>query len=170
MENNNCRHMSIRLNYDNPEHVRIMDMLDDLNTEVHKSKNQFILTAITYYMDSIKSGDLTYSGRREQEEREARFATKEDVEAAVAGMSRTIKTELYEELIRFLGSMAFGTAVGRGMAGEMEPRQSGQMREEANYGSSGNGTMQTESPPEDVTEALSRFDNVLQHVMDWSED
>ena len=64
MENNNCRHMSIRLNYDNPEHVRIMDMLDDLNTEVHKSKNQFILTAITYYMDSIKSGDLTYSGRR----------------------------------------------------------------------------------------------------------
>lgn len=56
--------MSIRLNYDNPEHVRIMDMLDDLNTEVHKSKNQFILTAITYYMDSIKSGDLTYSGRR----------------------------------------------------------------------------------------------------------
>lgn len=36
------RRIPVRLSYGNPEHVKIMDILDDLNLDVHKSRNQFI--------------------------------------------------------------------------------------------------------------------------------
>lgn len=170
MERNNCRHISLRFSYDNPEHIRIMDMLDDLNTDVHKSKNQFIITAISYYMDAIKSGDLTYSGRREQEEMEAAFATREYVDDAVARMSGTVRTELYEDMVRFLGSMAFGTALNRGMTvqPEQEPQnrpQGGAYQSRTDY-----ETMHTADTAEDIAETLGTYDNVLKQVMDWSED
>ncbi len=41
-----CRHISVRLNPDDPKHVHIIDVLDDLNLDVHKSKNRFLVNAL----------------------------------------------------------------------------------------------------------------------------
>ncbi len=55
-----CRHISVRLNPDDPKHVHIIDVLDDLNLDVHKSKNRFLVNALVYYINSMESGTLTY--------------------------------------------------------------------------------------------------------------
>lgn len=179
MENNSCRHLSLRLNYNNPEHLRIMDMLDDLNTDVHKSKNQFILTAISYYMDAMKNGNLTYTAKREQEEREAAFATKDYVDESLAKMAGKVKTEIYEEMIRFLGSMAFGAAANHGLviqsgesntsfmpvSGAATDAQSNSVQGSGFPDDTGNA-----ATAEDIADRLGNYENVLSHVMDWSED
>ena len=179
MENNSCRHLSLRLNYNNPEHLRIMDMLDDLNTDVHKSKNQFILTAISYYMDAMKNGNLTYTAKREQEEREAAFASKDYVDESLAKMAGKVKTELYEEMIRFLGSMAFGAAANHGLmmqSGEVNASFMSEGRADANNQSNAvqNSGLSDDTgnaaTAEDIADTLGNYENVLSHVMDWSED
>ena len=45
MGKNDCRRIPIRFSYDNPEHMRILDTLDDLNLDVHKSKSHFIIVS-----------------------------------------------------------------------------------------------------------------------------
>ena len=156
-----------------------MDMLDDLNTDVHKSKNQFILTAISYYMDAMKNGNLTYTAKREQEEREAAFASKDYVDESLAKMAGKVKTELYEEMIRFLGSMAFGAAANRGLVMQSGESNISFMPVGGADANLQNSAVQSSGLPddnsnaataEDIADKLGNYENVLSHVMDWSED
>lgn len=156
-----------------------MDMLDDLNTDVHKSKNQFILTAISYYMDAMKNGNLTYTAKREQEEREAAFASKDYVDESLAKMAGKVKTELYEEMIRFLGSMAFGAAANRGLVMQSGESNTSFMPVGGADANLQNSAVQSGGLPddnsnaataEDIADKLGNYENVLSHVMDWSED
>ena len=41
---------SVRLNMSNPQHVKINDVIQNLDPKIFKSKNQFIIDAIQFYM------------------------------------------------------------------------------------------------------------------------
>ena len=43
---------SVRLNMSNPQHVKINDVIQNLDPKIFKSKNQFIIDAIQFYIDN----------------------------------------------------------------------------------------------------------------------
>ena len=148
MEKSNIRHYNFRLNYDNPKHVDIIDILDDLNLSVHKSKNNFICNAIEYYVDALDRGDLTNKAKEKREAERAQIVTKKDLER----FREEIFTELYREVFRVLGSA--NITVG-------SPMENGRTvtEEQAEQGAG-----------DDISNALGQYDNILAQVMSWSED
>ena len=42
---------SVRLNMNNPQHVRINNVIQNLDPKIFKSKNQFIIDACKFYID-----------------------------------------------------------------------------------------------------------------------
>ena len=156
------RRIPIRLSYGNPEHVKIMDILDDLNLDVHKSRNQFIINAITFYVDAIKNDTLTYSEERRQKEMESKFVTQDEIQK----FSDKVKTELYEEMIKFLAGTIMTSGAGRTLPYANVP--AGSYKD----GDTNTDIREESKVPanEDVAETLSQYDNVMQQVMSWSED
>ena len=154
MEKSNIRHYNFRLNYDNPRHVDIIDVLDDLNLRVHKSKNNFICNAIEYYVAALDRGNLTNKAREKREAEKAQLVTKKDLER----FREEIFTELYREVFRVLGSA--NVTVGR-------PADIGKPAE---VGRSGTDRQTGQNPGGDVSQTLGQYDNVLAQVMSWSED
>lgn len=155
------KRVPVRLSYDNPEHVRIMDILDDLNLDVHKSRNQFIINAITFYVEAINNDTLTYTDERKQREMEEKFVTHDDMQEMMDKFSVKIKTELHEEMIKLLAGIVVSSGGNTGIpvstAGDVT-------KEEVSVSEN------AVSAHEDLAETLSRYDNVMQQVMNWSED
>ena len=149
MERSNIRHYNLRLNYNNPDHVEIIDILDDLNLEVHKSKNHFICKAIEFYAEAVGKGDLTNAGGKKQEEEGKQVVTRNELEQVRA----QIFAEVYREMFRTLGS---------GNMPRADPK------EQPDPGHVADSDGETEEP--DISEKLSQYDNVLAQVMRWGED
>lgn len=57
---------SVRLNMSNPQHVKINDVIQNLDPKIFKSKNQFIIDAIQFYIDNY--GKETLLSRRRKRE------------------------------------------------------------------------------------------------------
>ncbi|WP_270779779.1 hypothetical protein [Holdemanella biformis] len=58
---------SVRLNMSNPQHVKINDVIQNLDPKIFKSKNQFIIDAIQFYIDNYGKENFCYQeeGKRE---------------------------------------------------------------------------------------------------------
>ena len=56
---------SVRLNMSNPQHVKINDVIQNLDPKIFKSKNQFIIDAIQFYIDNM---ERTFVSRRRKRE------------------------------------------------------------------------------------------------------
>jgi len=157
------RRIPVRLNLDNPEHLKIMNILDDLNLDVHKSKNKFIINAISFYVDAIRKDNLTNSDERNRKEQERAFVTQDEMQEQFDKFAEKVRAEVYEEMIRFLAGVAFSSGANSNIP-VMQTKSSS--KEKSSYEEE---TMPL-STEENVAEALSQYDNVLQQVMSWSED
>ena len=152
--------LHLRLSYDNPDHLRIIDTLDDLNLAVYKSKNQFIVNALLHYMDSVNSDTLTYSAEQRKKDMEKSYVTKEYVDGLMEKMADRVKENLYEEMMRFFAGAAVSSGMGRAFpetVRELPPDKDG-------MDSSG------DKKADDLTETLGQYDSVLSQVMSWSEE
>ena len=49
MKNDNIVFRSFRMNMDNPQHVKVNEILCNIDKDVCKSKNQFVIDAIEFY-------------------------------------------------------------------------------------------------------------------------
>lgn len=156
MEKKEVRHVTVRLSYNSPEHMKIMGILDDLNLAVHKSKNQFIINAINYYVDMLENGDLTNTAA--QEAGKVHYVTDHDLEKELSKMKNAVRTEIYEDVIRLFGCNLLASKV------DMPEPVKAVENERIDT------VVQKEIPLGDVSDALSQFDNVMQHVIDWSDD
>ena len=59
---------SVRLNMSNPQHVKINDVIQNLDPKIFKSKNQFIIDAIQFYIDNYGKETFAMDGLREDDE------------------------------------------------------------------------------------------------------
>lgn len=50
---------NVRCSVNNPQHVYVHKILNDLNLDIYKSRNQFIIDAIEFYSKSLNQEDLT---------------------------------------------------------------------------------------------------------------
>ena len=60
----NVANHSLRLNLDNEQHRRVERVLADLNLDVHKSINQFLVEAVDCYIRKLEGTELTYEDGR----------------------------------------------------------------------------------------------------------
>ena len=58
---------SVRLNMSNPQHVKINDVIQNLDPKIFKSKNQFIIDAIQFYIDNY--GKEIFAIKKKEKER-----------------------------------------------------------------------------------------------------
>lgn len=73
-------------------------VLTDLNTNVHKSVNQFLIDATDAYIRKLEGNELTNEEKEQPEEH--LYITRDDLEK----IRREIKDELQKEMISILGS------------------------------------------------------------------
>ena len=98
----NIVYHNMRMNLDNEQHRRVHRILSDLNTNVHKSVNQFLIDAADAYIRKLEGSELTNEEKPKSEN--CRYITREDLDK----MRREIKEELQREMIIILGSALAG--------------------------------------------------------------
>ena len=98
----NIVYHNMRINLDNEQHRRIHMILSDLNTNVHKSVNQFLIDATDAYIRKLEGSELTNEEKPKSEN--CRYITREDLDK----IRREIKEELQREMIIILGSALAG--------------------------------------------------------------
>ncbi len=76
-KSNICYH-NVRLNLDNEQHCRVHKILAELNTEIHKSVNQFIVDAVDFYIRSLNDESLVKETG--EPKKNAGYITREDLD------------------------------------------------------------------------------------------
>lgn len=103
----------VRCSKDNPKHVAVNKILADLNTDIYKSKNQFIIDAIYYYSQMLNEEDLTNTAVRENAKKE-RLLKESDIEELKKGILNEVMISVQRDVISMLGyalSNRQGTAI-----------------------------------------------------------
>ena len=113
-KSNICYH-NVRLNLDNEQHCRIHKVLAELNTEIHKSVNQFIVDAVDYYIRSLNDESLVKEAGKPK--KDAGYISREDLDS----IRSELKNEVKNEIIMLLGAALGGGAarVAEGGMGRM---------------------------------------------------
>ena len=109
----------MRLNLDNEQHCRVNKVLAELNTEIHKSVNQFMVDAVDFYIRSLN--DETLVKRTEEQKRDAGYITKAELGSIQAELKSEVKSEIIMLLGAALGAGTMRAVEGSRSRGDMEP-------------------------------------------------
>ena len=101
---------SVRLNMNNPQHVKINEVIQNLDPKIFKSKNQFIIDALQFYIDNY--GRETFVVKKKEKER-AEYIRSEDIEDIKAEVIEAATSEARKEVIRLLGGVISGMNVAQ---------------------------------------------------------
>ena len=143
MERKPFRHVSLRFNYSNPEHMRLLGIVDSLDPKVYKSKNRFILDAIKYYVEKLEERNLLSWNA---DSNKSVYVTEERLEEVVSDLKKSIKAEVYEDLLKSV--LSSGVNAFHGKCSDTE-----------NY-----------EKPDNKPEDLSNYSDVMNKVLNWSEN
>lgn len=124
MAKENLIYNSFRLNMNNPQHVKINNVLKNLNSKIYKSRNQFIADAVEFYIEHY--GEEGFLER--EEEQEIQFVTRKEMDAIRMEMINIAMTEARKEVIKILGGVVSGMqavkpAQGSSTAGNVPDQQ-----------------------------------------------
>lgn len=103
MKNENIVFRSFRMNMNNPQHVKVNEILSNIDKDVCKSKNQFVLDAIEFYVDHFGKEAFT-----KNEEGTRHYIRIEDLEQIKSEIKEDVLTEARREVIRILGTAISG--------------------------------------------------------------
>ena len=98
---------SVRLNMNNPQHVRINNVIQNLDPKIFKSKNQFIIDACKFYIDQY--GEEEFMDKKEK--KRAAYISIDDLDELKAEMIEAATTEARNEVIKLLGGVISGMNV-----------------------------------------------------------
>lgn len=101
MSDKNVAKHSLRLSLRNEQHLRIQRVLSELNKDIYKSENQFIINALDFYIQSFENDDMM---RAAQQKPKAEFVTRDDL----VSFRMEVISEVKDEFIRLLGSAMIG--------------------------------------------------------------
>lgn len=96
---------SFRLNMNNPQHVKINNVLKNLNPAIYKSKNQFLIEACQFYIDHYGDDEFL---EKEQQKKKEEYLVKDDLEKMKEEVMQAAMTAARQEVIRLLGEVIGG--------------------------------------------------------------
>lgn len=107
MAKGNIVYHSLRMNLDNEQHRRVHQVLAKLNTEIHKSVNQFLIDAADFYIQSFQE-----EGLFKESKKETKYISRQDLEI----VRRELREEMKNEIIILLGTaLTKGTGIVQGI-------------------------------------------------------
>lgn len=92
---------TLRLSRRNPNHIRMHQILVDLDKSVYKSQNQFIVDAVEFYINALEGDVITNSGKQKRQES---FATKEELQEVKESMRAEMITEVNKQILSVIGT------------------------------------------------------------------
>lgn len=98
---------NLRCSRNNPQHVYVNKILEDLNLDIYKSKNQYIIDAVEYYSRMLNQDDLTVTAAVEKARQEG-VVTQKDLDAIKREISNQVKQEVQQQVIVLLGAVISG--------------------------------------------------------------
>ena len=109
--NDDGMYHNFRLSRRNPIHIRINDILSDLNKDVYRSKNQFIANALEYYINALENDTITNSENIKKKHKKE-YVTKCELELIKASIKNEVVKEVQKEIIAILGNFSGNMAKG----------------------------------------------------------
>ena len=107
MARENIVYHNLRMNLDNEQHRRIHQVLSKLNTEIHKSINQFLIDAADFYIRSFQEEGLCKESKKDK-----KYISRQDLEV----VRRELREEMKNEMIILLGTaLTKGTGIIQGI-------------------------------------------------------
>lgn len=99
----NIVYHNLRMNLDNEQHRRVHLVLSKLNTEIHKSVNQFLIDAADFYIRSFQEDGLL-----KENQKETKYISRQEMET----IRRELREEVKNEIIVLLGTaLTKGTGI-----------------------------------------------------------
>ena len=92
---------TLRLSIRNPNHIRMHQILVDLDKSVYKSQNQFIVDAVEFYINALEEDVITNSGKQKRQES---FVTKEELQEVKESMRAEMITEVNKQILSVIGT------------------------------------------------------------------
>ena len=120
---------NVRLNLNNPKHLEIFEKLNDLNLDIHKSKNNFIVESLYKNIMSYKGEGISNSDKAIE------YATKADLEALERRITEIFMKEVISVMLYKLGQ-------GQGEIGSKE-QYSGMLNDSSNKSEQIDPTLQS---------------------------
>ena len=112
---------TVRLNMLNPAHVAINKVLNELNLDIFKSKNQFFIDAATYYIENYGQEELTQPKKKKTPQ----YVSTEDMDAIEQRIRQTAKEEARQEankeVMTMVGSLLAAIQAGGGTMPVINP-------------------------------------------------
>ncbi len=105
---------SLRLNMDIPKHQKINEVLKDLNPDIYKSKNRFLVNAVDMYIDSFEKDELTKQESKKKAQRQE-YISREELTKMKEEIRYELMTEVRNEVIKLLGGVISGMHIGQGI-------------------------------------------------------
>lgn len=82
----------LRFSPDNPQHVKVLRILNNLDRDLYKSKTQFIMEAIESYICRLSEG-------METADEEKKYVTSEELEVMENRIREELRKELYQDFV-----------------------------------------------------------------------
>lgn len=105
---------TVRLNMLNPAHVTINKVLNELNLDIFKSKNQFFIDAATYYIENYGQEELTQPKKKKTPQ----YVSTDDMDIIEERIRQAAKEEARQEankeVMTMVGSMLAAIQAGGG--------------------------------------------------------
>lgn len=105
---------TVRLNMLNPAHVTINKVLNELNLDIFKSKNQFFIDAVTYYIENYGQEELTQPKKKKTPQ----YVSTDDMDIIEERIRQDAKEEARQEankeVMTMVGSMLAAIQAGGG--------------------------------------------------------
>ncbi len=92
---------NLRLSIYNPEHMMIHETLKNLNLDIHKSINSFIIEALVHYIKGIEPEHITNSAKNGDADRQE-YLTKKEFDDAVPSIINAVTARVNKELLSTL--------------------------------------------------------------------
>lgn len=107
MATDNLLYYIFRLNVNNPQHVKLNNVLKDLDSE-YMSKNQFLVDAAEFYIDHMGEENITISDAERKAARQG-YVTRIEYDEMKERLKLEAMTEARNEVIQLLGGMLAGS-------------------------------------------------------------
>lgn len=112
---------TVRLNMLNPAHVAINKVLNELNLDIFKSKNQFFIDAATYYIENYGQEELTQPKKKKTPQ----YVSTEDMDTIEQRIRQAAKEEARQEankeVMTMVGSLLAAIQAGGGTIPVINP-------------------------------------------------
>ena len=145
-------HFSVRMNRENPKHRKIIKFLDEMDLKKYKSKINFLVEAMSFYIECIEDGSLENVKDKNFRQFSKDYVTRDEFNERLNGLSAVLEKKIYKELL------------------SSYIRQPEQISAGESTGDKDSASPDDFGEKESLAENLSRYAGVMDSVMSWSDD